>query len=204
VTCASPPAFRNIGRRDIQIVTHKPDGEINVVLKFYALIIFGSAFAATGTLAATVPSLSGAYAYSHSTLCQPTVLVNYGNGIPSLINLNGGGPNGGWGDVQFDAGVATFNKSTLTVSYTGTDVEGSPVMLQSVGGGPDNLQGTALAQSASSGKTAFANTATTVTLNGQSYNAVYGARTAGGVAEYVSLVGLDAKGCANLWTFYRQ
>jgi hypothetical protein len=166
-----------------------------------ALLVAAAASAATTTTA--VPTFSGTYAYSHSTFCQPTILVNYTNGTPSLINLNGGGNTGGWGDIRFEAGTAVFNPTKSLVTYTGTTVDGSPIFLQSDGGGPNNLQGTALAQAASGGKVTYSNTGTTVTLSGQSYNAAYGASTAGGIAEYVALVGLDSNNCANQWTFSR-
>ena len=175
--------------------------------KSFAPAFVGASLIAAGAAAATlttaVPTLSGSYAYSHSSLCQPTILVNYTNGSPSLINLNGGGNYGGWGDIRFEGGTVTFNPSKSTLTYSSTDIEGSPMLLQSSGGGPDNLEGTQLAQAPNSGKSTFSNTSTTVTLSGQSYNAAYGAVTGSGIAEYVSLIGIDSKGCANQWTMSR-
>ncbi|MGD0865357.1 MAG: hypothetical protein ABSA49_07360 [Rhizomicrobium sp.] len=167
-----------------------------------ALFIAAGASAATQTT--TVPTLSGTYAYSYSAFCQPTVLVNYNSGgTPYVINLGGSGKYAGWGDIRFEGGTLTFNSTKMTVTYSATDVEGSPVLLQSSGGGPDNLEGTPVAQATLTGKTTFANTSATVTLSGQAYNAAYGAVTGGGIAEYVSLVGLDSNGCANQWTLSR-
>lgn len=167
-----------------------------------ALLICASATAATDTTG--VPSFSGKYAFVHNTFCQPTVLVNYQNGGPFLINLNAADTFGGWGDIQFEVGVVTFNASKLTATAASNTTDGSPVMLQSVGGGPDNLEGTPLAASATGGKASYSNTATTVTLQGQTFNAAYGSVAAGGIANHVSLVGMDSKNCAEEWTFDRQ
>src|ERR1700733_6654665 len=152
-----------------------------------ALLLCASAIAATETTA--VPTLSGKYAFVHNTFCQPTVLVNYQNGTPFLINLNAAGAFGGWGDIQFEVGVVTFNATKLIVTAVSNTTDGSPVMLQSSGGGPNNLEGTPLAASATGGKATYANSATSLTLQGQVYNAAYGSLTSGGIANHVSAVG---------------
>jgi hypothetical protein len=160
--------------------------------------------AGSAVQAQTVPLISGKYAFVHNTFCQPTVLVNYQNGTPFLINLNATGPFGGWGDIEAEVGVATFNATKMTVTAVSNTTDGSPVLLQSTGGGPDNLEGTPLAISATGGKASYSNTATTVTLQGQTFNAAYGAVAKNGTTEHMSLLGLDSKSCSEEWTFDLQ
>jgi len=163
-----------------------------------------SVCAGSAVQAQTVPLISGKYAYVHNTFCQPTVLVNYQNGTPFLVNLSATGTYGGWGDIQFEVGVATFNATKMTVTAVSNTTDGSPVLLQSAGGGPDNLEGTPLAISATGGKASYSNTATTFTLQGQAFNAAYGAVAKNGITEHMSLVGLDSKGCSEEWSMDLQ
>jgi hypothetical protein len=161
-------------------------------------------FAADAAATTAVPILSGTYVLTHSAFCQPTVLVNYANGAPSLINLNGPGVNGGWGGVRFEAGTGVFNATKMMVTYSATHIDGTPILLQSEGGGPNNLEGSSLTQSPSTGKASYATTATTVTLAGNTYNAAYGTIRSGGIVQHVSFVGIDSSGCANLFALDRK
>lgn len=147
------------------------------------------------------PILSGTYAFSQRTFCQPTLLVTYNKKNVASVSLNGSGTFGGVGDVQLTVGVVNFDTGFQELKYSGTMEEGSPVLLHSQSGGAD--QGNPVTESVASNRLSYSNTDTTVTLGGQVYQAAYG-HVAKGFAQHVVLIALDSNGCSQQWELDRQ
>jgi hypothetical protein len=160
-------------------------------------IVLAGALCAT-PLAAATPVISGNYVYVTRTLCQPTLTLQYAKDHNNQTFVNGVNLTTPESSGQ-NVGQASFDKSTATVTYSGTDDSGDNVLLQTSGG----LQGAVISEKPQSGSTGYSNTATTVTLNGATFNATYGKSTKG-VADAFSLVGLDSAGCSEQWDFTQQ
>ena len=70
--------------------------------------------------------------------------------------------------------LASFNPNTGAVTFNGYKAGGNPLTL-----------------GASSGSGTYSNTATTLTLNGNTFQVIYG-KLAGGKATYLSYIGIEA------------
>ncbi len=166
--------------------------EQSVQAKLFAAAAVATLLAVAPAVAAT-PVISGKYVYASSTFCQPTIQIEYAqdtNGQTFVNGLNLTEPE----DTAHEVGLASFDPTTLTVTFSGKKDHGSNVLLQTSGG----LQGSMIAEKTESGSGSYSNTATTVTLSGATYNATYG-KSSKGVVEYFALVGLDSAGCSVEW-----
>ncbi len=129
--------------------------------------------------AANVPALSGSYATSLNEVCQ--------------ANLNNNEVN--TGETHSETAIVIFNSNTGTVMLNGTDTSGALVVM---GGTPVGYS-----QSPISGSGAYTNTATTVTLAGQTFNVAYGP-VKKGIAQSLTFSGIAAGNCALSGTSIRQ
>jgi hypothetical protein len=149
----------------------------------------------TLAMAATTPTIKGTYVYDANTYCQPTIQVEYGkdsNGTTFVNALKLTVPE----DSADAVGLAIFDPSTATLSYSATKDHGSNVLVQTSSG----VQGSVISQEPEKGSGPYSNTATTVNLNGTAYTATYG-KVIKGIAQYFALVGLDSSGCSKEWQF---
>jgi hypothetical protein len=161
------------------------------------MFVFASALCGAPALA-TTPVLSGSYVYSARTFCQPTIALAYAQDHYSQTFVTGmtlTSPE----SSQFDAGLARFDLAAATVTYRETKDEGDNVLLHAKSG----QQGQTIAQKKEKGSAGYSNTASTVTLNGATYTAVFGSMKKGKPA-YFALIGLDSAGCSEAWEFRRK
>jgi hypothetical protein len=166
-------------------------------LQHAGLLMLAAAVCAAPAWAAT-PIISGNYVYASRTFCQPTIQLNYANDQNNQTFVNGlnmTAPE----DTAHEAGQASFDSSTATVTFSAFKDHGSNVLLQTSGG----LQGSVISEKSESGSANYSNTATTVTLNGMTFNVTYG-KSAKGISTGFELVGLDPSGCSEQWNFTQQ
>jgi hypothetical protein len=149
-----------------------------------ALLVSGAS-----ALAAT-PILSGTYLVTLRSFCQPTVTANFAtSGSDSFVdNLSSN-------DASVDAFMqeilsVTFNPAKGKITFTGFQDQGSNLLLQFTGSRSGTF-GSALTEQPDKGSSKYSNTATTLTVNGDTSNAVYGGIDANGVAHSLIFMGLS-------------
>jgi hypothetical protein len=181
------------------------------MLKFTAAVVAGLSLLMAGApfaSAATLPLLSGTYIYTGSKFCQMTVIASYiagstpnGKGAPVVTEIiTGTGSN----SLKLSAGTLAFSQGTTgsgTATITGLQIGGSPILLDNTGSaiGGGGIDGEKFGTSANSGTASFSQTATTVTLatpdGTDKFNVYYG-KVVSSIVQAATLVGVDAKGCA--------
>lgn len=181
------------------------------MLKSTTAIIAGLALLTAttpSTFGASLPLLSGTYIYTGSKFCQMTIIAGYvagktasGGSTPLVAQINAGtGPN----SVKVSAGTLSFVQTSIgsgNASINGFEIGGSAILLHNTGTaiGGGGIEGAPLASNPSSGSGTFKQTATTATLvtpdGTDIFHAYYG-KAVSGIAQSVTLVGIDAKGCA--------
>jgi hypothetical protein len=140
-------------------------------------------------IAAGRPKLAGAYAYTIISPCQAK-LTTTRNSDGALTGINGY-----FGEINHEMGTATFKAGTLVV--VGLLVKGSLLNMDGHGG---NLSGPV----ATSMNVVFSNTATTVTIGGKTWPAIYGNIDSSNIAHYMSFLNRDEVRCATTGTFVRK
>jgi len=169
-------------------------------------LIGGAVFPAAA--ASSLPLLSGAYTYTVGKFCQLPVTVLY-RGSPNVAGspfvqevITTGAP------VSQPAGAGTMKfvqsataKGSGTIMLNGTSFEGTTILLTSTGAGTSGVDGTPLAAQATTGSSAFTQTATSIaiTATGSTFNIYYG-KVLTGIVQYAVFVGIDSKGCADQYT----
>ena len=130
-----------------------------------ALVISGP------VMAQTVPVLSGKYATTYNEICQAgTNATNYSAGATYTQIL-----------------VADFDNATKTVKLTGTSVSGALVVMN---GAPGKLIQTSINTS-----DPYSNTATTITIGSNTFNALYGPLILG-MPQWAVFGGISNGGCS--------
>lgn len=125
---------------------------------------------------ASVPALSGKYALGGSGTCQALESGSSPGAIESVIE------------------TAKFDPATGMVKQTATSITGDLLA----------WTGTTGYHTKRNSKTVtYSNTATTLTLNGITYNIVYGTVT-NGIAQFAAFNGFDKNGCAITATMTRE
>jgi len=81
--------------------------------------------------------------------------------------------------------LGTFSPTKQTVSITGFEDEGD-VMLMQYTGVVNGNSGSPFSESAGSGKASYSNTDTTITINGQVFNAFFGQLDKNNIAHYIA------------------
>jgi hypothetical protein len=127
----------------------------------------------------TVPVLSGKYATTYNEICQA--------GTNATSNSAGATYN--------QILVADFNNAKKTVKLTGISVSGALVVANGV---PAGLTQTPINTSQS-----YSNTATTITIGGDKFNALYGPLILG-MPQWTVFGGMTSSGCSASATAIRQ
>jgi hypothetical protein len=154
------------------------------VVNAIALLLLGSAAIAAGK-----PRLVGVYAYTINSPCQAKIgTIKDGDG--DVVSLNGY-----FGEIYHEIGTATFSAGTL--SLTGTRVRGALAIVDGVGRKMS-------APTATSMSVPFSNTASTITVGGKTWPAVYASIDGNNVAHFMSFLNRDGTDCATTGTFVRR
>lgn len=126
---------------------------------------------------AAVPAISGKYALGASGTCQA---IQSGSVVGLIESLNE---------------LANFDSTTGMVKFTGTGIFGDLVVWTN---GTSGYETKTINQTQT-----YSNTATTVTVNGITYNIVYGP-VKNGIAQSAIYNGFDANGCPVTGVAIRQ
>lgn len=152
-----------------------------------AVGLLHSAFASTAA-----PTVAGDYVATTRIYCQPDVQVTHSNGaVNSAILANAG-------LTTYSIDLEYFDPRTTPSLYTaiGFSEKGTAVMLNDDVSGPS---GTPFNETPDQDIFFYSNTATTLTLNGITYNATWGHEKDTvlfkNVPEYFSLLAIDPDGC---------
>ena len=148
----------------------------------WKLLLSGAAavlFICRPVLAQTVPVLSGKYATTYNETCQ--AVANTTN--PSA------------GAIYNQILVADFDHSTKTVKVTGTSVNGALVVVNGASKG--------LTQTSINTSYPFSNTATTITIGRDTFNALYCPLTMG-MPQWAVFGGIVSDGCSASAVAIRQ
>ena|ERR1700733_5735173 len=138
---------------------------------------------------ASAQTISGKYVVTVTKLCQLTGTYNFstaGLGNNYLNEIDSSGSN-----FKQSLYQATFSPTKGNVTINGFD-NGGDLEIFHITGSINTTLGNAITQVANSGKSTYSNTATTFTINGQAYNAMYGQVDKKGVAHYVAFQGVFA------------
>lgn len=148
-----------------------------------------AAFVLSGVSAMATPILSGAYTLTARDFCQQRLIADFnGSGMVDALNFSNG-------DVPSGQVLLTvkFTPSKSKAMFAGFLDEGTSLLLQATGSQNSN-QGTLLNEQTQSGSAGYSNTDTTLTINGQTFNAIYGQIDKNGVAHTVAYMGLYTNG----------
>lgn len=129
-------------------------------------------------LAQTVPVLSGKYATTYNEICQAVT----NTASPSA------------GAIYNQILVADFDTATKTVKVTGTSVNGALVVVNGAKG---------FTQTSINTSYPFSNTATTITIGHDTFNALYGP-LALGMPQWAVFGGIVGDGCSASAVAIRQ
>ena len=137
--------------------------------------------------ACATPAISGKYIVTERRMCQAVATFSFDNTVNTGdfvndVNLNGG-------IFKNSLVLANFSPAKGNVSISGTD-EGGDVMLFDKTGVQTGQQGNVIAETANSGKVAYSNTSTTVTINGETYHVLYGQIDKNNIAHYFATEGV--------------
>ena len=147
------------------------------MLKRTIIIVTSGALFASNAWAVKVPKLSGKYALSSTVTCQSNP------------------PTDAFGLIDAKVVIANFNVRSGEVSMVGAETQGELIVAS--GGNPGT-------STSPVGVTdSFSNDATTLTLNGVTYAAVFGPLS-NGVAQSVQFSGRPQNGCVLLGTGIHQ
>ena len=147
----------------------------------WKLLLFGMPaflFICGPVVAQSIPVLSGKYATTYNQICQAGTNAN--NSAGAIYN---------------QILVVDFNKTTKTVSLTGTSVYGA---LTAVNGAPARL-----AQTSVNASFPYSNTATALSIGSDTFNALYGPLTLG-MPPWLVFGGISAGGCSASAVAIRQ
>jgi hypothetical protein len=143
------------------------------------LIVVVAAFAAVSTLGSNAlaagPPLSGSYIVDMITVCQPGLQVRFGGGlVGQVVPTN-------TGTVTAAVLTMTFKPATSNVTITGVNVGSSLLKVFE----NSQFNGANPSSAPLSASWTYSNTATSLTMNGRTFSAVYGALSAGIVQSAV-------------------
>jgi len=139
---------------------------------------------------ARIPTVAGDYVATTRVYCQPVVQVSHRNGAVSSVILNNPGL------TTYSIALEYFDPRTTLYTAIGFSEKGTGVMLNDDVSGPS---GTPFNETPDQQIFFYSNTASTLTLNGITYNASWGHEKNTvlfkHVPEYFSLLAIDANGC---------
>jgi len=149
---------------------------------------------------ATTPVISGKYIVTITKLCQMVDTYHFSSATQESIGnyLDSIATSGS--SFKQSMYAATFSPTKGTVATSGFD-SGGDVEIFHLTGTQNVTFGNTIAQTTNSGKVAYSNTDTTVTLGGQTYSAMFGqVKKATGIAGYVAFQGAFAGDSGNMCT----
>lgn len=150
-------------------------------------VLAAAAALAVAAPAAAATTISGKYIITIHEYCIPTMSVNsgaYSGGGNYVTGLTLGGST-----VENAMVLADFNPSKQSFTVSGFTDAGN-VMLMQYTGSVNGNSGSPFSESPASGKIGYANTDTTITVNGQTFNAIYGQIKKNGIAHYLAFQGV--------------
>jgi hypothetical protein len=167
------------------------------VLKLTTIALIGAAIGfppiaagAEATGAAKTEVLSGAYVVTYNQFCQPNLQAVFDEDSMELVLIN---PYVSFfGQAQSSTLVVNFDPSTMTAAVSGSGNLGAVLKMIDY---DDRLFGSDFTNSAVAGSEPYSNTSSTLTLNGVTLNAVFGAEKHGAVRS-VAAVGVASNGCS--------
>lgn len=175
-------------------------------MKFRPLLLIAAVCLLPLDAIAATPKLSGSYALSLSQNCQVTVgtstydNIELGNGTTTtLANLFDATVDDG--KFSQSVGIANFDDSTHTLSFSGTEVRGSVLIVPGLSSSNELMSSSP--NSVSVGYSVPS--ASSFVLDGVSYQAAYG-DIVKGIARYVTFVALDPSkpACSDYGTAMHQ
>jgi hypothetical protein len=175
-------------------------------MKFKVLLMIAAACLLPLDAIAATPKLSGNYALSLSQNCQVTVgtstydNIELGNATTTtLANLFDQTIDDG--KLSQSVGTATFNQSTHTLSFSGTQVKGSVLIVPGLSSDSELMT-----SSPDSGSFGYSvPSSSSLVLGGVTYQAAYG-NIVNGIAKYVTFVTQDPSkpACSDYGTAVHQ
>jgi hypothetical protein len=156
-----------------------------------------AAMAAACAPASAATTISGKYIVTVTKLCQMVDTYQFGS-ADNVGNFVDGIETSGSSFKQ-SLYTATFSPAKGTVSIAGFDDGGDIEIFQLTGAVTATL-GSPIVQAPNSAKTAYSNTDTSITLGGQTFNAMYGQVSKKGVAGYVAFQGVFPSDQGNMCT----
>jgi hypothetical protein len=148
--------------------------------------------------AGTTPVLSGKYLDTGHYFCQPGVYVTYGT-VQGAQVVTGVSVNNN-GTIHAHAWTVNFDNTKGTATVNGPENYGSALLYSDSLG---NSAGNPFATRSDSYNGSYSNTSSTLTVNGTTYQAVYG-QIKNGVAQSLAIVGIDSYGCSDDAYLQRQ
>jgi hypothetical protein len=136
------------------------------------------------------PVLSGAYVANYNRYCQPLVEVSYDEATSTNVLIIP--PYTYYGNAAGSVVSMNFNPGIMTAKLTGSENGGSVAKVTDEN---NVVFGKALKNTAVDTSVPYSNTISTLTLNGATLHAVYGAKKKG-VAQSVAATGVDGNGCS--------
>lgn len=144
----------------------------------------------SASASARVPTVAGDYVATTRIYCQPVVQVTHTNGQVTSVVLNNAG------STTYSIDLEYFDPRTTMYTAIGFSEKGTAVMLNDSVNGP---YGTQFNETPDQDIFFYSNTATTLTLNGITYNATWGHEKDTvlfkNVPEFFSLLAIGANGC---------
>jgi hypothetical protein len=172
-------------------------GGVSRVFKLTTIAFIGAvigfpsiAAGAEATGPAKTEMLSGAYVVTYNQFCQPNLQAVFDEDSLQLVLIN---PYVSFfGQVQSSTLVVKFDPSTMTAAASGSENLGAVLKMIDY---DDRLFGSDFSNAAVRGSEPYANTSSTLTLNGVTLNAVFGAEKHGAARSFAA-VGVAANGCS--------
>lgn len=146
---------------------------------------------------AATPAISGKYIVTVTKLCQMVSTYHFSpepGGGNYLDNISSGGS-----AFKRSNYTASFSPAKGNVTINGFD-DGGDVEIFQLTGSINTTMGNQMVQESNSNKTPYANTDTTFTIGGQSYNAMYAQVNKKNVAGYVTFQGVFPNDGGNMCT----
>ena len=161
------------------------------------LVCAAAAALLAGAPASATTVISGKYVVTVTKFCQMVDTYHFSS-AQNIGNYLDGIDTGG-SNYKQSLYAASFSPTKGNVTVSGFD-NGGDVEIFQFTGSISGTQGQALAQTPNSGKSAYSNTDTTLTISGQVFNAVYGQVNKNGIAGYVAFQGVFAADGGNMCT----
>ncbi len=166
-------------------------------MKRMSIAAASAAILACAPALAATPSVSGKYIVTVTKLCQMVTTYHFSSAQDLGNYLDG--INTGGSSYKQSMYAASFSPAKGKVTIDGFD-DGGDLEIFHFTGSIGGTQGEQMAQAPNSGKVAYSNGDTTITIGDRTYNALYGQVSKNGVAGYVAFQGVFASDTGNACT----